>query len=39
MFAANEMYKMMTMTTRSQERQGWRLLKELRTENAWTAMT
>jgi hypothetical protein len=31
--AANEMHEIMTMTTRSQERQGWRLPKELRTEN------
>jgi hypothetical protein len=33
LFAANEMHEMTTMTTRSQERQGWRLPKELRAEN------
>ena len=38
LFAANEMHEMTTMTTRSQERHGWRLPKELRTENAGTVM-
>jgi hypothetical protein len=38
LFAANEMHEMITMTTRSQERQGWRLPIELRTENAGTVI-
>jgi hypothetical protein len=38
LFAANEMHEMTTMTMRSQERQGWRLPIELRTENAGTVI-
>ena len=38
LFAAKEIHEMTTMTTRSQERQGCRFPKELRTENAGTVI-
>jgi hypothetical protein len=38
LFAANEMHEMTTITTRSQERHGWRFPIELRTENAGTVI-